>query len=323
MSDDYFVKENTITLTRRNMSQDPNGFWNILHYDFDNYVDIIEQSSLTFTHGAMYYAWPNLTPFLKNNTAAYLWFATSAGYNPIVFPEGLYEIADIDQYVKFTMLNNLHYAIVTTNIGWDGTKAITKTDNMFFFQLDINPVLMCVTLTILPIPTAAQAVALNMTAPPGATWVFPPVSNDSALLFRVDPGFSDIIGFNPAVYPADFSVTFSTYQHNSDFTAEISPQSSVLISSDWVGSQGFGTNSYNDVFYAFTPTVLPLAKQPLQNFEAQFYPVTSGPRRDMNLRLYDQNRNPLRLKDPDVLIALTIRQKSQRNPLRKQIPVSS
>lgn len=288
----------TIILNRNHIEQDANGYYNRMVYNFGKSTTINENSSITWSEGALYYSWPNVAASAGNNTLAYTWIdGTTVN---ITLPDGLYQVTDIDEYVKFIMTNNGHYVIEKDSSG-------TFIGNEFFFQLTANAVLLKVTLTLTPVPTSGTITGSTdtLSIPSGATWSWPTTATTPQFIVNSST-FGELIGFATGTFPA--SALSTVYQINSTVTPEIEPQSSVLVTCSLVNNVGMSSPDMLDVFYAFSPTESPGAKIDLNSRERMWYPILPREYNSFEIRFYDQNRNPLRLTDPAVLIILTIRQ---------------
>jgi len=311
MNSDVVVKENTIILNRTNIQQDHDGYYNILEYNFSGNIELLQGSKITFQSGAMYYSWPNVTARQGNNKFSYVWIDNSV--HDIVMPDGLYKETDIDQYIKYVMTQNTHYAVVNASDG-------SFVGNMFFIQLAINPVYLNMTLTMNTVPNLATATSMHLALPPGADWTWP--ATPRTFQFRVPSEPAGVlIGFEPGIYPP-FPVS-SLFQEDSQFPPEIQEQSSVLMACNIVSGNGFGNSKYNDIFFGFTPTVEPGFKQPLNNFVTQWHTCGSGLYNRLIFQLVDQEHRPLRLLDPDVFFMITIRQTAKPTRFKQNIAVTS
>ena len=112
-----------IVLTGADVSSTDN---NTFIYNFPNSVHL-KDKFITVNSVSMYYSWFNILEKYKNNTFTYTWTVgtTTTTYN-IVFPDGIYNVSDMNEYLQWVMINNGTYLIDNTG------------DNVYYAEIYLN-----------------------------------------------------------------------------------------------------------------------------------------------------------------------------------------
>ena len=240
--------------------------------------DKLALSSLT-----MFYSTPNITTLNNNTSYAYEWKGVTY---PVVMPDGFYEVAQINDFLHQTMINNKHYLVETS------------TNNfVYFITLAVNTVTYKIDATVYPLSIALYP-ALDYTIPAGADWDLSVLFSPSLTI--LPNSFGNVIGFAAGSYG---TVTVTTV-FSSTFTPQVSPLSTFLLKCSLVN------NSYsvpNSVIYSFPPfgsfgrqfTVIPP--------EFSFLDLQTGSYSTFRISLTDQNDRPISILDPDICILLVIK----------------
>ena len=100
---------NTIVLNQSNIVGTGN---NTLTYKFPNSI-LLDNHEVAVQSASIYYSWQNINSSpLANNMFTYWWIVgvTSTTYT-VTIPDGLYEIAQINSYLQFRMIQNGTYLI--------------------------------------------------------------------------------------------------------------------------------------------------------------------------------------------------------------------
>jgi hypothetical protein len=299
-----------LVLNQNNLIQD--GQNNKLVYRFPNSVNLTNKyvavSSIT-----MYYSWFNITQALGNNIITYTFGDAETVYT-ITIPDGLYEITDINNYCQFAMIAN-------------GTYYSDSTYNYYPFDLYINPTRYAVQLNTYLMPTIAGL-------PSGATYPYPtdpnaPVPPTTPLnpIVTFPPNFSSIVG-----YPVNFAsnnnynnlytpptpanaannyvtkTTTGTLSYLSSVAPQVQPNSNLLINLSNIN------NPYSQpsgIIYSLTPSVAigEIINDRPPNF--MWNKLIDGTYNQLTLSFYGTNLQPLIIRDPQMTILLTIRDKDE------------
>jgi hypothetical protein len=206
------------------------------------------------------------------------------------------------------MVQNRHYLLDATG---NFVYLITITINSNIYGIEIN----CFNLSV------ALATTNAWVLPAGATWVIP-TNSIVPMIQIVANAFRDIIGFNAGYYPqgspsyaiatiagvppAQTQVpSYATIQtFVSAFVPQITPLSSYILTCNLIN------NNYavpNNLLYCFAPQGV---------FGSQFTIAPSGQLSFINIQegqydrfllaFTDQNNNPVKIQDPNIVILLII-----------------
>lgn len=277
-----------IIFTRANIVANSNN--TTLLYKFPNTVSF-SNHEIALSSLAMYYAWRNIDLALYgNNTLTYTW--ENAGNvqttYPITIPDGLYEIADINSYCQYVMIANSHYLVNASG------------QNVYFFNLVVNPNLYAIQLNTYQFPTALP---VGWTNP--AAVVFPAQTFKPQV--ATPSNFNQIIGFASTFISARNLGT--AYPDTDSYTSTTSPQvqpAPTLI---------INTSNINNIYsnpstciYAVTPTVA-IGEQIVERPpEFSWNKLTSGTYSEIRLQLSSPTGQLVPILDPQMTIILAIRE---------------
>lgn len=304
-----------IVLNSSNLIQD--GQNNKLIYRFPNSVNLtnkyIAVSSVT-----MYYSWFNVSSALGNNKFTYTWTAgTTVLTYTITIPDGIYEIAGINDLAQFQMIAN-------------GTYWSNGTYNYYPFDIIINPSRYAVQLNTYLIPTAAP---VGTTVPPApkdpttgalVTPVWPTVRQNPIVTFPSN--FNNLVGytanfassnnydngFTPSTptKTTNFATKSSlgTVSYLSNKAPQVQPNSSVYLSISNINNPYSQPSS---IIYSITPNVA--AGTVIQDRPPNFMwnKLIDGTYNQLLLSFLGTDLQPLIINDPSMTILLTIRDKDE------------
>jgi hypothetical protein len=161
----------------------------ILQYNFSGGgVNLKKGQKIALASLQMYYSTFNITSANRNNSFSYVW-VNGITYT-VTVPDGFYDITALNNYLRFTMVQNTHY--LTTTSG----------NFVYLLSLGINPSRYAVQLNCFRI-SAAIATANSWLLPLGATW-FPPTNvivPELIVPSALTSNFGLVIGFNAGTYP--------------------------------------------------------------------------------------------------------------------------
>jgi hypothetical protein len=277
-----------IIFTRSNIVSGSNN--TTLLYKFPNTVSF-PNHEIALSSLAMYYAWRNIDLALYgNNTLTYTWedAANVVTTYPITIPDGLYEIADINSYCQYVMIANGHYLVNASG------------QNVYFFNLVVNPNLYAIQLNTYQFPTALPVGWTNPAAVVFPAQTFKPqVATPNA--------FNQIIGFASTFISARNLGT--AYPDTDSYTSITSPQvqpAPTLI---------INTSNINNIYsnpstciYAVTPTVA-IGEQIVERPpEFSWNKLTAGTYSEIRLQLTTPIGQLVPILDPQMTIILAIRE---------------
>lgn len=239
----------------------------------------------------MYYSWNNITAAYVNNAFSYRW-VDGVTY-PVNFPDGFYQISDINGFLQFTMEGNGHYLV--DNNG----------NNVYYLSLAENTVYYAITLTSTPVPTVLPAGWTNPNGVP-LNGLNPQLIVPATVAPNGLTSMSILIGFNPGTYPPANNV--GLYMVNGQNVPDISPVTSVNVNTNLAYSSFFSPNG--QAIYNFTANVpfgslIDIHPNPLVYYRANDSSYPS-----IQVFLTDQNNNPLNNLDPVIVCSLLLKRRA-------------
>jgi hypothetical protein len=292
----------TLVLNQTNIVAD--GQNNKLVYNFPNSV-LFKDSYIAVSSISLYYSWFNITSALGNNTFSYTWVsgATTTTY-AVTIPDGIYEIATLNQYLQFVFLTNGHYLLNSTG------------QNVFYAEFLVNPSRYAVQINTFLFPTALPT---GYTNPAGLT--FPTNTFNPSIIIGTTLGL--LLGFatgvttnqntsngytppSPQTYIAKSAI--GTLSYLSTSAPNVQPNSSILIASSGVDNPYAQPTS---IIYSLTPSVAVgeiISEKPP---EFMWNELINGTYNQLRLTILGTNLAPIQLNDPAITIVLVIAQEDE------------
>ena len=292
---------------------EPNSNNSTLVYNFPNSV-LLKDKYIAVSQIIMYYSWFNITSQYQNNFFTYTWTvgAVSTTFR-IDIPNGLYEIKDINAFCQWTMINNGHYLINTSG------------DNVYYFELIVNVNRYAIQLNTFQVPTSLPvgwSQPANFAGYP--TQTFNPIITFPANFYK-------IVGYNPVN-----GINFVSNGNiaNGYIPPAIPNESNYFIAKDGVGTLSYLSNTFPDVqpnssvylaisninnpysqpssiIYAITPAVA-IGEQLVEtppNF--MWNKMIDGTYNQLRLQILGIDKAPISIRDPNMTIMLTIRDRDE------------
>lgn len=287
----------------------PDGQNNKLVYRFPNSV-LLKDKFIAVSNISMFYSWFNITSAQSNNYLSYTWTVGAVTTTITVnIPDGLYEIRDINSYLQWVMIQNGHYLINGSG------------DNVYYLDLIVNPNRYAIQLNTYLVPTSLPT---GFTAPSNFAG-YPTQRFNPIVTFP--PDFNNIVG-----YPASFA-------SNNNVNNAYVPPTPANASNNYVAKDGFGTLSYlsnispqvqpnNNVLFSISninnpysqPSSIIYSLNPNVAVGEQIYEtppnfmwnkMIDGTYNEIRLSFLGTDLRPLIIKDPNMTILLTIRDKDE------------
>jgi len=277
-------------------------------YNFPNSVNLTDKYIAVSTI-TMYYSWFNIDSKYNNNILTYTWTVAGVATTFTVnIPNGLYNIVDINAYCQWSMIQNGHYLI--NNNG----------DNVYYFDLLVNPNRYAIQINTYLVPTSLP---VGWTQPGNfagyPTQTFNPI-------ITIPSNFNKIIG-----YTANFATNNNV---NNAYVAPSPSQSNNYVAKNGTGTLSYLSNTYPDVqpnssiflaisninnpysqpssiIYSITPTVA-IGEQVIErppNF--MWNKMINGTYNQLRVQFLGIDKQPITLRDPNITIILTIRDKEE------------
>jgi len=288
----------------------PNGQNNQLVYSFPNSI-AFPNHEIAIQSISMYYSWVNInSTSLNNNQYQIYWTATEDTFT-VVMPDGLYEIATINQYLQFFCIQN-------------GLFLITATGSyVYFIEWTINTSLYAVQLNLYPIPTEAEATALGYIAPSIANG-FPA---DWAGYTASTVGLVPAIFLSAATLPANnFYKIIGFPQDFNMLNAPYGPPTGGTVNASYVSTTAPQVQPNPTLYIAIsniennmaTPSSIIGTISPTVNYgelinitppQFAWNKLLSGTYNSLRISLLGTNKQPVQLLDPTMTLTLVIRDK--------------
>ena len=237
---------------------------------------------------SIYYSWFNISSTLGNTTISYYWPVGAGTTVNITIPNGFYNASTLNAYFQSVMITNNHYLINPTG------------DYVYYWEIVENASAYAIQFNSYPIPTALPA---GWSAPPG--WGGYPAVASTPQLIVPATNIRNVIGFNSGTYPTVVQAT--NYSKISDFVPQFSPVQSVLISCSLVQNP---LAVPSNIIYSFAPTNTnfgSLISPAFSNFI--WNDITNGTFPSFTIQFLDQNFTALPLRDVNLVMVLSIRDK--------------
>ena len=287
----------------------PDGQNNKLVYRFPNSV-LLKDKFIAVSNISMFYSWFNITSAQSNNYLSYTWTVggISTTFN-VIIPDGLFEITDINAYLQWSMIQNGHYLINPAG------------DNVYYLELLVNPNRYAIQLNTFQVPTALP---LGWSQPGNfagyPTQTFNPIvtfpSNFNIIVGYTAGFVSDGNVNNAYVPPTPANASnnyvakdgFGTLSYLSNISPQVQPNNNVLFSISNINNPYSQPSS---IIYSLNPNVA-VGEQIYEtppNF--MWNKMIDGTYNEIRLSFLGTDLRPLIIKDPNMTILLTIRDKDE------------
>jgi hypothetical protein len=292
----------TLVLNTSNLVQD--GQNNKFVYKFPNSVQFT-QNYIAFASCSIYYSWFNITSAQGNNTFSYNWVdgAGVATTYTITIPDGLYEVATINQYLQFEMINNGHYLVNAAGA------------NVYYAEFIVNASRYAVQINTYLFPIALP---VGWTNPAGV--VFPPQTFNPVITLPAK--MNEILGyvvnfttdqntnnaFVPPVSPYVSKIANGTISYISTNAPNVQPNSSLLFSITNID------NAYaqpTSIIYTLVPVVAVgelISERPANFIWNRLIPGTYN---ELRMTILGTDLQPIKINDPAITIVLVIKDKDE------------
>jgi hypothetical protein len=280
------------------------------------------------------YSWPNISPALNNTTFSYTWYVGDVltVFN-VTIPQGIYEIADINTFLEYTMIQNNTYLQPAPG-------AAVPVTNLYFVSLAVNPTRYAIQLNTYQVPTLDNVPAgyqfptpeIAPTAPfnPQVSWQRASIQN-GVVTYETTGSFNRIVGYGSTFVSDSNPENLSPYNVQ-NYSASSKGTTISYLSNTAPNLQPYGSpaialvqaeNNYtvpNNIIYSFPSssdngvgtniTITP------PNF--LWTPLSGGNQTLLQLSLLGQGPDgqyvPLPFVDPALTIVLAIEDASELNP---------
>jgi len=289
----------TLILNSRNIKANSGN--SIFVYDFPRGSFMVKDDYIAVAEISMYWSAFNITSAYRNNQFSYTWVDGSV--HQVIFPDGYYEVSQINEYLQFKMIQNGHYLLTSAG------------DFVYLLELVINASQYAVQINNYVISTTI-ATANTWTLPASPTWALP---TNPILPYITIPStneFGLLIGYTAGQYPAGTitgtppaqvqTPAFTSAQSElSDLAPQITPYSSVLVFCSLVNNTAVVPSQ---LLFSFTPTDAGFGTlQTFKTYEFAWNKCSDGAYPQFTIEFRDQLGRALVFEDPNTLITLVLK----------------
>lgn len=288
-----------IVLNQNNIVAD--GQNNKLIYKFPNSI-LLKDKYIAVSSIAMFYSWNNISSTSSNNTFTYTWTSgtTTTTYS-IVIPDGLYEIADLNNLIQYTCIANGTYYKLSTGI------------NVYPFELIVNTNRYAIQLNTFLIPSVA---------PTGATIYNPLPTTPQNTVVTIPANFNIIIGFDAGFTSSqNLNNTFTpsgnyvaktatgTISYLSTSSPQVQPNSNLLFSLSNINNPYSQPSS---IVYSINPSGVAIGGAVIDKPPNYLWvKMIDGTYNELRLSILGTDGRPIQINDPNMTILLSIRDKDE------------
>jgi len=289
----------TLILNSRNIKANSGN--SIFVYDFPRGSFMVKDDYIAVAEISMYWSAFNITSAYRNNQFSYTWVDGSV--HQVIFPDGYYEVSQINEYLQFKMIQNGHYLLTSAG------------DFVYLLELVINASQYAVQINNYVI-SVAIATANTWTLPASPTWALPTNPILPYITIPANNEFGLLIGYSAGQYPAGTitgtppaqvqTPAFTSAQSElSDFAPQITPYSSVLVFCSLVNNTAVVPSQ---LLFSFTPTDAGFGTlQTFKTYEFAWNKCSDGAYPQFTIEFRDQLGRALVFQDPNTLITLVLK----------------
>ena len=284
---------NTIVLNSSNILAGSNN--STLVYNFPNSVTF-DNHQIAVQSVSMYYSWQNINnTTLLNNSFSYTWVVAGVTTTyTVTIPSGLYEIADINNYLQYVFIQNGHYLINSTS------------QNVYYAELLVNPSLYSVNIVTYPVPTSLPTGwSLPVANPQTGALAWPgfPTTYFNPLI-TIPKNFNLIVGYTAGFITSQNTGVNTVLTYSSSVSPQVAPNPNCLITVSNISNIYASPSSviFNlNANVAFGELII------AQPSEYAFNNLLRGTVNSLFVRLIGADGNALNILDPNITILLLIR----------------
>lgn len=281
---------------------------NILRYDLPKSVEFTSEDTISLSNLNIYFSWFNITASNRNNFFQYKWFNNVDGTPDEIFDitidDGFYSINTLNEYILSVMASRGHYL-----------ETIDGQNFIYFFELRTNSTYYA---TSLKLSSLADQYDFNdgqglrpitdVVKTP-TTWVLPTNFEAPEIIISANNKFGELIGFQSGTISMDTSSDIKNRSETflNSVVPNMMPSSSYILTCNLVSND---LSIPDNVFYSFTiPNNVGFGDMISPNLDTIHSRIKPGIYSHIEIRIMDQNFNPLIIKDPEMLISLAIYKK--------------
>lgn len=279
----------TITLTRDNITTAENN-----RLEFEMAGQNLEGCSIALSSAYLYYSWTNINAAVLNNNTMEV--TVNGSTSTITFPEGMYEISDINAYLQQWSLEKGLYLTNTAT-----------SEKIYFIEAKVNVVLYGSQINVYAIPSTLPS---GYSLPPSGSILATLPTNISTPGFRLNSKIAEFLGFedDKTVNEVTNGLTtnFAVTSHLSSKAPNVQPNPVIFLNCQQI------QNSYSRSGFMY-PISANVPNAGLINVEPSQYSfnnLTPGNHSKLSFTLTDRNGTPIKLQDPNMVLSFVIRDHS-------------
>ena len=258
---------------------------NTYQYNFLNgCFNIKEDSSICISQITIPYSWYNINSGLYNNNSFQYTFSGSTF--TFTLSDGFYGISDISQALQNYMISQNQYLINTSTGIYQ-----------YFIVLASNTTYYANQILTFPIPSSLPT---GYTAPSGFVYSS---GGYTPQIIITSNSFGKLIGFSSGTYPS--TLQSSSYNVLSNITPNASPVNSLIVRCNLVSNEATMPSDILDSFNINATFGSQITYSP--SYE-KWVSIKPGTYNNFIITFQDQNFGIVQINDPNILIALMIKQ---------------
>ena len=293
-----------VVFNRNNITHSQN---NRLRYEFPRDEEFTDDSTVALTHLNVYYSWFNITKKNNNNFFQYRFWNNPENEEDepelvtfdVTIKDGYYSIQTLYEYFQKVLVDRGHFLETIDN------------QYVYFFELLTNETYYSIQWNISSVSTQMDFGSglesyTNYCKVP-TSWKNPSNFQTPELIIPTNNKFGELLGFNEGtiqISSIDTEIN-DTYTVLNDKIPEMEPSSSYIVTCSLIH------NSFaipDNVLYAFTiPNGVSFGSRIQSQTDIVFSKIRAGNYKYIDLYIYDQDFNPLQMKDSNMLVTLAVK----------------
>jgi hypothetical protein len=285
---------NTIILTERNIEKNTNN--SSLLYSFQGSTTF-KKSTIALASVNLFFSWFNITK-KYNNTLSYTWFDINGILNQIIeitIPDGYYSVNTLNEFLQSEFVKKGHYLIDNSNNKY-----------IYFLEIQSNSTYYSIQLNLYPMITNENS---NNYTRGGTDWMYPLISITPQFIFSDKKDFKILLGFTLNTYPENTSSQIKSFL--SENTPRLNPVSSIFVKCSLCNNK---YSTPNDILYNFTTGSVEFGNIiDVQPRVETFLSIRDQSVYDIRIQFLDQDLNTLDIRDPQMVVVLSIKEDMEKN----------
>lgn len=234
----------------------------------------------------------NISSQLGNNKIIVSFPSGASDYVTVTstIPDGFYDTSSMNYFLQKLCYDNGLYTVPSEG-------KVT-----YYINLAVSSAQYANTLTTFAVP-------IGVTPPNGATWLTPSGTQRTPYI-KMGKGLGALFGYDEPS-STDYTTSYGSsnldiYSINSNITPQINPSQNLILTCSLVKNQGIAFPSNFLYSLGINASFGSLIVNP--SHEIVYNKVRHGQVSELEIKLYDQNLNPVYLLDTNILIVLSIMQ---------------